>query len=63
MTASSSARFAPIGALRIGLALLVLTALMYFGPLDDAPGWLTGLLFVAGLLLTATALGIRMLRE
>ena len=63
MTASSSARFAPIGALRIGLVLLVAWALMYFGPLDGAPGWVTGFVFVAGLLLTATALGIRMLRE
>ena len=63
MTASSSAKFAPIGALRIGLVLLVAAALMYFGPLDGAPAWVTGVVFVAGLMLTATALGIRMLRE
>ncbi len=63
MTASSSARFAPVGALRIGLVLLVAWALMFFGPLDGAPGWVVAAVFVAGLLLTATALGIRMLRE
>lgn len=63
MNASSSARFAPVGALRTGVVLLVLAALMFFGPLDGAPSWLTSLVFVAGLLLAATALGIRMLRE
>ncbi len=63
MTASTSARFAPVGALRIGLVLLIVWALMYFGPLDGAPGWVTGFVLVVGLLLTSVALGIRMLRD
>lgn len=63
MTASSSARFAPVGALRIGLVLLIGWVLMFFGPLDGAPGWVTGVVLVVGLLLTSVALGIRMLRE
>lgn len=62
MTASPEARFAPIGALRGGLALLVLGALMAWGPVDSIPGWVVlGTLFVGGLLV-AIALGIRMLR-
>ncbi len=62
MTASTSARFAPVGALRIGVLLLIAWALMFFGPLDGGPGWVTGAVLVAGLLLTSVALGIRMLR-
>jgi len=61
MTASPEARFAPIGALRGGLALMVLGALMAWGPVESIPGWLgLGTLFVGGLLV-AVALGIRML--
>jgi hypothetical protein len=62
MTASPEARFAPIGALRGGLALMVLGALMTWGPVGSIPSWLgLGTLFVGGLLV-AVALGIRMLR-
>lgn len=62
MTASPEARFAPIGALRGGLVLMVLGALMAWGPVDGLPRWLSlGTLFV-GLLMVAVALGIRMLR-
>lgn len=61
MTASPEARFAPIGALRGGLALMVLGALMAWGPVDAIPTWLgLGVLFVGGLLV-ALAMGIRML--
>lgn len=60
--ASPEARFAPIGALRGGLALLVLGALMAWGPVDSVPEWLwIGTLFVGGVLV-AVALGIRSLR-
>jgi hypothetical protein len=62
MTASPEARFAPIGALRGGLALMVLGAVMTWGPVDAVPRWVgLGALFVGGLLV-AVALGIRMLR-
>jgi hypothetical protein len=62
MTASPGAKFAPIGALRGGLALIVLGALMVWGPLDSLPNWVSlGTLFVGGLLV-AIAMGIRMLR-
>jgi hypothetical protein len=62
MNASPEAKFAPIGALRGGLALMVLGALMTWGPLDSIPNWLgLATLFVGGLLV-AVALGIRMLR-
>lgn len=64
MTASPEARFAPIGALRGGLALVVLGAVMAWGPgpFDSVPGWVAlGTLFVGGLLV-AIAMGIRMLR-
>ena len=61
MTASPEARFAPIGALRGGLALMVLGALMTWGPLDSIPTWIgLGTLFVGGLMV-AIAMGIRML--
>jgi len=62
MTASPEAKFAPIGALRGGLALMVLGAFLTWGPLDSVPTWAgVGALFVGGLLV-AVALGIRMLR-
>ncbi len=62
MTASPEAKFAPIGALRGGLALMVLGALMAWGPVDSIPTWISvGTLFVGGLLV-AIAMGIRMLR-
>ena len=58
MTASREARFAPIGALRIGLALMLIGALAAWGPLD-IPMWAwLGMLCVGGLLV-AVALGIR----
>ena len=62
MTASPEAKFAPIGALRGGLAVMVLGALMAWGPFDSIPRWVwLGTLFVGGLLV-ALAVGIRMLR-
>jgi hypothetical protein len=61
MTASPEAKFAPIGALRGGLVLLVLGALMGWGPVDSFPGWLWLGTLVLGGLLVAIALGIRML--
>lgn len=60
--ASPEAKFAPIGALRGGLALMVLGALMAWGPADSIPSWVgLGTLFI-GALLVAIALGIRTLR-
>lgn len=60
--ASPEARFAPVGALRGGLALLVLGALMAWGPFDGIPSWVwLGTLFV-GAVSVAVALGIRTLR-
>ncbi len=62
MTASPEAKFAPIGALRGGLALMILGALMAWGPVDSIPTWISlGTLFLGGLLV-AIAMGIRMLR-
>lgn len=60
--ASPEAKFAPVGALRGGLVLMVLGALAAWGPVDSIPDW-TGMttLFV-GVLLVAVALGIRTLR-
>ena len=63
MTASPSAKFAPVGALRIGLALLVVGAFLAWGPLDDVPRWLWLAVLFAGGLLVAVGAGIRMLRE
>ena len=62
MTASPEARFAPVGALRGGLVLLVLGGLLaWFAP-ASLPTWVwVTTLFVGGVLV-ATALGIRMLR-
>lgn len=61
MNASPEAKHAPIGALRIGLALVVVSLFLGFGPVD-VPSWLSLAVFVGGALLLATALGIRMLR-
>jgi hypothetical protein len=62
MSASPEARFAPVGALRGGLVLLVVGALMAWLGGDSIPGWAwVATLFVGGVLV-ATALGIRMLR-
>lgn len=60
--ASPEARFAPIGALRGGLVLMVLGALMAWGPLDSVPGWLAFGTLVVGGLMVAVALGIRSMR-
>ncbi|GAA4823220.1 hypothetical protein ACFQ0K_16635 [Nocardioides caeni] len=62
MTASPEAKFAPIGALRGGVVLMVLGALMAWGPVDSIPTWLSLGTLVAGGFLLAIALGIRMLR-
>ena len=62
MNASPSAKFAPIGALRIGLALLVLGAVLAWGPLD-VPRWVWLATLFAGGMLVAVGAGIRMLRE
>ncbi len=63
MTASPEAKFAPVGALRGGLALMVIGALMAWGPVGSIPRWIwLGTLFVGGLLV-AMAMGIRMLRR
>jgi hypothetical protein len=62
MTASPEAKFAPVGALRGGLALSVLGAVLAWGRFDAVPTWVSlGTLFV-GILMVAVALGIRMLR-
>ena len=63
MSASPEARFAPVGALRGGLLLLVVGALMAWFRGDTIPMWAwVTTLFVGGVLV-ATALGIRMLRS
>jgi hypothetical protein len=59
--ASPEARFAPIGALRGGLALMALGALLAWGPFDSVPQTLALVVLVAGGLIVAVALGIRML--
>ena len=60
--ASPEAKFAPIGALRGGLLLMVLGALMAWGPVDSIPRWVGLGTLVVGMLSVAIALGIRMLR-
>ena len=60
--ASPEAKFAPIGALRGGLALMVLGALLAWGPVDSIPGWVGLAILVVGDLSVAVALGIRTLR-
>lgn len=61
MNASPEAKYAPVGALRIGALLMVVSVFLGFGPIDS-PSWLSLTVFVIGALLLATALGIRMLR-
>lgn len=60
--ASPEAKLAPIGALRGGLALVVLGALMAWGPVDSIPDWIWIGTLSLGVLLVAIALGIRTLR-
>ncbi len=60
--ASTQAKFAPIGALRGGLVLVVLGALLAWGPLDSIPSWVGLVTLFVGGVLVAVALGIRMLR-
>jgi len=63
MNSAPEAKDAPVGALRGGLALLVLGALLAWGPVESVPRWVwLGTLFIGGLLV-AVAMGIRMLRE
>lgn len=63
MAASADAKFAPIGALRGGLALTLLGGLMaWWEPLDTIPRWVWLATLFVGLLLVAVAMGIRMLR-
>ena len=63
MNASASAKFAPVGALRLGVLLLILGALMAWGPIDSVPRWIWLATLFAGGMLLAVALGIRMLQE
>lgn len=60
--ASPEAKFAPVGALRGGLLLMVLGALMAWGPVESIPHWLGLVVLVVGALSVAVALGIRTLR-
>ncbi|QSR29517.1 hypothetical protein CFI00_03145 [Nocardioides sp. S5] len=60
--ASPEAKFAPVGALRGGLVLVVLGALMAWDPVDSIPEWAWVATVSLGLLLLAVALGIRTLR-
>jgi hypothetical protein len=59
--ASPEARFAPIGALRGGLALMLLGALLAWGPIESIPGSVGLVVLVVGGLMVAVAMGIRML--
>lgn len=63
MSASPEARFAPVGALRGGLLLLVLGVLMALVPVGSIPAWAWITTLAAGAVLVAVALGIRMLRS
>ena len=60
--ASREATFAPVGALRGGLALVVIGALMAWDPVDVVPEWAWIATLSVGALLVAVALGIRTLR-
>jgi len=62
--ASRQAKLAPVGALRGGLALMILGALLAWGPgpVDSVPGWAWVGTMSVGALLLAVALGIRTLR-
>lgn len=59
--ASPEAKFAPVGALRGGLALVVLGAFLAWGPVE-VPSWLGLTVLAVGGLMLAVALGIRTLR-
>jgi hypothetical protein len=61
--AAPEAKYAPIGALRGGVALLVIGALLTWGPVDSVPAWVGVTTMLVGGLLLALALGIRMLQE
>lgn len=60
--ASPEAKFAPIGALRGGLLLMVVGALLAWDPVDSIPLWVGMTTLIIGGFLVAVALGIRMLR-
>lgn len=60
--ASQEAKFAPVGALRGGLVLMVVGALMAWGPVDSIPQWVGLTTFFVGALLVVVAFGIRTLR-
>ncbi|GAA1449688.1 hypothetical protein GCM10009641_80500 [Mycobacterium cookii] len=60
--ASPEAKLAPVGALRGGLALIVLGALLAWVPSDSIPDWAWLTSLSIGVLLVAVALGIRTLR-
>lgn len=62
MTASPEAKLAPVGALRGGLALMILGALMIWGPVESIPSWISLVTLFLGGLLVSIAMGIRMLR-
>jgi len=59
--ASPEAKFAPVGALRGGLALMVLGAFLAWGPISSVPDALGLVILVVGGLMVAVAMGIRML--
>ncbi|GAA4695992.1 hypothetical protein [Nocardioides nanhaiensis] len=60
--ASPEAKFAPVGALRGGLALIIVGAFLAWGPVDDVAEWIWLTCLAVGALLLAVALGIRTLR-
>lgn len=63
MTASPEAKFAPVGALRGGIALMVLGILLaWWEPVDGIPRRVGLAMLFVGCVMTAVALGIRMLR-
>ncbi|GAA1477487.1 hypothetical protein GCM10009623_19330 [Nocardioides aestuarii] len=62
MNASPEAKHAPVGALRAGLLLLVVGALLAWWSPGEVPGWVWVTTIFVGGVLVATALGIRMLR-
>jgi hypothetical protein len=59
--ASPEAKFAPVGALRGGLALMVLGAVLAWGPIDAVSSTVGLVVLVVGGLMVAVAAGIRML--
>ena len=60
--ASPEAKLAPVGALRGGLFLVVLGALLAWGPVDSIPLWVGMTTLLIGAFSVAVALGIRTLR-